>query len=196
MATTLVAPSSRAESPIEYPVAHYAHEDAASYAIWQRELRAFRNALRVEAPFPETNATSINGRDRQYLTEHDPRRLFFHNPLNFFSKPLMLSWIEAVDDTGSIRKVFVVSSNRSRDEDRRIVNYCIEGKRWRPALQRGQRVPAIRAVNIDYGETMFASAFWIKKTDQLVIAVAVLLAFAGIVVFGRFRRTGGPPAPL
>ena len=199
-----VAAGSPGEIPIEYPVPHYAHEDSESYGLWQREVRAFRTAQRVAEAFPNTNAVLASpGREQQFLEEHDPRRVFLRNPMNFFSTPPLLSWMEAVDETGIIRKVYVISSNQTVSEDRRIIESCLVGKRWRPAIRDGVAVPTLRATNLDYGDTRFVSSYWwTALDDEQAMAVVVLTAAAlvwtlsAIIRRWRRRRRSSPPLPL
>ncbi|HVT04987.1 MAG TPA: hypothetical protein VHL58_16610 [Thermoanaerobaculia bacterium] len=188
--------------PIEYPIPHYAHEDAESYGLWQSEVRAFRSEQRVAEAFPDTNAVlASGGRDQQFLEEQNPRRRFLRNPLNFFSRPPFISWMEAVDETGIIRKVYVIASNQTVSEDRRIIEYCLAGKSWRPAKRDGLAVPTLRATNLDYGESRFVSNYWWKAFNDEQAMAAVVFTAAALVgtlwaVIRRLRRRGRPSPPL
>lgn len=198
-----IAAGSEPSIPIEYPIPHYAHEDSESYGLWQKEVKAFRAGKRSEEAFPDTNAAMATvGRDEEFIREHEPRRRFLRNPLNFFSTPPLMSWIEAVDETGVIRKIYVMSSNQSVPEDRRIIEYCLVGKRWLPARRDAVAVPTLRTANVNYGDSRFVSSYWWKALDDeqamaLVVFLAAALVWGASVIVGRLRTRGRQlPTPL
>jgi hypothetical protein len=186
--TGFEAPDAEPPAPIEYPVAHYrvTHESADLMA-WKTEVRALRATLRDEHPF-EKDGPALEGRPREveFLDRAvDPAALVWRNPAAFWREPVVLSWWELIDETGRIRKVFVVASNQEPEIDSRIIAWCIRDKTWIPATRDGLPSASIRSASINLGESPWHVSHWQKKISEELAMVLVVVAIALVVLAGR-----------
>lgn len=183
-------PPAEPSVPIEYPIVHYRFTTISSDLIeWRREVRHLRGELRKLYPADENArpADEWSSKEVEFLDRAvDPSRIIWRDPSAFWRDPAILSWWELIDETGRIQKVLVVTSNRSPEEDARIIAWCLRGKSWTPATLDGEATRSVRTASINLGTSRWHISYWQRKVSGETVAVVAIILIA-LVVGGGVR---------
>lgn len=194
-------PHAEPSAPIEYPVARYRITDRPEdFVAWKAEVRALRAGLREQYPFEQAGPVLAGEpREVEFLDKAvDPASLVWRDPAALWREPVSLSWWELIDETGRIRKIYVIASNQEPEVDSRIIAWCTREKTWTPATREGRPSPSIRSASINLGESKWHVSHWQKKiSEELAMALAVgaiaLVVWGAWVLFHRRRPPPGGP---
>ncbi len=189
-ACTFEPPSTERAVRIDYPIEHYRiTRDGLDLVAWREELRLFRDQLRLRYPFEDVQPKlGTDPREVEFLDRAvDPSMIIWRDPASFWRDPATLSWFELINEKGEIVQVFVTTSNQSREDDARIISWCLEEKVWSPAVVDGQPVASLRTASINLGESRLHIGFWQKKLSTDFVIVVVLLTIILGVRFAALR---------
>lgn len=123
-----------------------------------------------------------------------PIRVLWNDPRYLFRDPVVVEWIELVDERGQVLRVWVTASNQSPQDDERIVGWCTREAYLQPVELEGRGSSVLRTAGVTLFSSPWHYSFWWQKLHTkggaiVGIALAVVVCwFAARVVSYRHER--------
>jgi hypothetical protein len=178
------SPGAKPEFEIQYPVHHYLIlKPGEEPSGWRQDVAALRERLSILYPGDAVQVTLPEGLDPVDIQQNAtaPARVVVQDPRFFFRKPAVLYWWEVTDESGRVLTVYVIASNQSRENDRRLLRWLVRDK-----LKGADGNPSttVRSASIDLRESKFHSNFWKGQlADHWFLVLTITAGSATLLVY-------------